>query len=159
MHATSPAPRATRPLAEPPAPSGTAAPPDSALPTPASAEAPSEEGEPPDALAASRADVAEAKRAARRFLAGYLPYSYGRRSARDIAGATPQLRAELISERPRAPAGERNRRPRIVLLQTEGAGRELAAILALVNDGERRYTVPLELARLQAGWRVTDVGS
>ena len=103
--------------------------------------------------------MAEAKRAARRFLAGYLPYSYGRRSPDDIPAVTRQLRAELVSERPRAPAGAQQRRPRIVLLQTEGAGRERAGILALVSDGERRYTVPLELARLEAGWRVTDVGS
>jgi hypothetical protein len=155
---TDAAPPATRPMAESPEPSP-AAPPEPALAPPAPAETPSEEGKPPDALAASRADVTEAKRAARRFLAGYLPYSYGRRSPRRIARATPQLRAELTSERPRAPGGERHRRPRIVLLQTEGAGRERAGILALVSDGKRRYTVPLELARSRAGWRVTDVGS
>ena len=146
------APQATRPSATPAQPASTE-------PAAAAAEAPSEEGEPPEALAASRADVAEAKRAARRFLAGYLPYSYGHRAPDDIRAVTPQLRAELASERPRAPAGAHRRCPRIVLLQTEGAGREHAGILALVNDGERRYTVPLELARLEAGWRVTDVGS
>jgi hypothetical protein len=138
-------------------PAGTEAPP--AATQPARAAAPSEDREPPDALAVTRADVSEVKRAARRFLAGYLPYSYGRRAPDAIVGATQQLRAELVSERPRAPAGAHHRRPRIVLLQTEGAGREHAGILALVNDGERRYTVPLELARLEAGWRVTDVGS
>jgi hypothetical protein len=159
LAASDDAPPATRPATQSPSPSRSAAPLEPAPAPPAPAEVPSEEGEPSDALAASRADVTDAKRAARRFLAGYLPYSYGRRSARDIAGATPELRAELTRERPRAPAGERYRRPRIVLLQTEGVGRERAGILALVSDGKRRYTVPLELARIRAGWRVTDVGS
>jgi hypothetical protein len=106
---------------------------------------------------AGRADVAQIKRAARRFLAGYLPYTYG--ADRSIEGATAQLRRRLARERPRVPAAERRRRPRIEHLQTEGATRRRAEAIAIVEDGARRYTVPLELSRTAAGWRVTAVGS
>jgi hypothetical protein len=123
------------------------------------AAAPSEEGQPPAALEASRADVTAAKRAARRFLAGYLPYSYGRRGARRIANVDARLRRRLLRERPRVPAAERRHRPRLVLLQAHGVAPRAGELVALVSDGARRYTVPLELARSRAGWRVTDVGS
>ena len=72
----------------------------------ASQEAPSEESDPPPALKASSADVAQARRAARGFLAGYLPYAYGRRDARRIAHVSSPLRRRLASERPRVPADE-----------------------------------------------------
>jgi hypothetical protein len=52
------------------------------------------------------------------------------------------------------PRAEARRRARVLLLHAEGAG-----IVALVSDGARRYTVALELARTDAGWRVVDVGS
>jgi hypothetical protein len=124
-----------------------------------SAEAPSEEANPPAALKASSAHVTQARRAARRFLAGYLPYAYGRRDARQIAHASPQLRRRLANERPRVPAAERRRRPRLLLLQADSVGRLRAGMRALVGDGARRYTVPLELERTAAGWVVTDLGT
>jgi hypothetical protein len=96
----------------------------------------------------SRTDVRQAKRVARRFLAGYLPYAYGRGSAQDIEGASAELRDRLIDERLRVPAAQRRRRPRVVLLQTEGTG-----VTALVDDGAHRYTIPLEVV----GGRVVDV--
>ena len=40
-----------------------------------------------------------ARRVAGRFLAGYLPFLYGRGSARSIAGVTPGLRRQLIRVR------------------------------------------------------------
>ena len=46
-----------------------------------------------------------------------------------------------------------------MLVQAHGVGRVRAAVLALVADGARRYTVALELERRRSGWRVTDVGS
>ena len=49
--------------------------------------------------------------------------------------------------------------PRLVLVQASGVGRREAALVALVSDGARRYTVPVELERAAAGWRVTRVGS
>jgi hypothetical protein len=122
-------------------------------------EPPSEEGNPPAAVQASRRDVAEAKRAARRFLADYLPYSYGQGHAAQIEPADRELRQRLARERPRVPVRERRRRPRLELLHADGAGHRQARMVALVNDGQRRYTVELELARTSSGWQVTAVGS
>ena len=122
-------------------------------------EAPSEESDPPPALKASSADVAQARRAARGFLAGYLPYAYGRGRGRRIAHVSPSLRRRLASERPRVPATERRRRPRVALLQADSVGRSRAGMRALVEDGARRYTVPLELERTAAGWMVTGLGT
>jgi hypothetical protein len=96
----------------------------------------------------SRTNVRQAKRVARRFLAGYLPYAYGRGSARAIEGASAELRDRLAAEHPRVPAAQRRRRPRVVLLQTEGRG-----VTALVDDGAHRYTIPLEVA----GGQVVDI--
>jgi hypothetical protein len=135
------------------------APPAAAPPAGAALHAPSEEGRPPAALQATRTDVAAAKRAAGRFLAGYLPYTYGRRDPRSIAAAAPQLVRRLESQRPRVPAGERRRRPRVVLVQADAAGPVIARATALVSDGARRYTVPLRLARQRSGWKVIDVES
>jgi hypothetical protein len=140
-------------------PASPALPPELPAQTPAPLEAPSEEGTPPPALAASRADVAQAKRAARRFLAGYLPYAYGRASVGQIRAISDPLRRRLAADRPRVWARERHRRPRTELLQAEGVSRRHAQLGALVSDGARRYTVPLELEHSSAGWTVTDVGS
>jgi hypothetical protein len=46
----------------------------------------------------------------------------------------------------------------VVLVQSNGVGRVRAELVALVGDGARRYTVPLELTRGPAGWKVTAVG-
>jgi hypothetical protein len=148
-----PQPAATGPPPAAPRPAATTAPPTAVI------ERPSEEGRPPAAAAASHAEVRAAKRAARLFLAGYLPYSYGRGPARAIAGASPPLLRRLAHERPRVPAAERRRRARLVLLHADGAGKRAAAVVALVADGARRYTLPLELERARVGWRVTRVGS
>lgn len=110
-------------------------------------------------LEGSRADVVATKRAARRFLAGYLAYTDGRRPARRIASASVALRRSLAAHPPRVPARERHRRPRVVLMQSHGVGRVRAELVALVRDGARRYTVPLKLTRGRSSWKVTAVGS
>jgi hypothetical protein len=155
------APRSPRADAEPaePSPPRTAAGSPAAVPELAgSDEAPSEESNLPAELEASSAQITQVKRAARRFLAGYLPYSYGRRDARRIAQASTALRRRLASEPPRVPSAERGRRPRLVLLQADSVGRSRAGMRALVADGARRYTVSLELERTAAGWLVTELG-
>jgi hypothetical protein len=124
----------------------------------AAPEAPSEEGR-PDSTAASPARTAAAKHAAGRFLSGYLPYAYGQHRSRAIPAATAGLRHRLATRPPRVPARESRRHPRVVLVQSDGAGRERATVTALVDDGARRYTIVLELARGRSGWLVTDVGS
>jgi hypothetical protein len=125
----------------------------------AAAEPPSEEGRPPAGAEATPGDVTEAKRAARRFLAGYLPYSYGQGQARAIENAEPELLQRLARERPRVPTREQRRQPRLELVHADGAGHDQARMMALVSDGRRRYTVALELARTASGWHVTSVGS
>ena len=145
----------TRPPVTRPRPAATAAPPSTAV----AVKRPSEEGNPAAAAVASPAQIKAAKRAARRFLTGYLPYSYGQRRARTVPAASPALRRRLRERRPRVPARERRRDPRLVLVQASGVGRREAALVALVSDGARRYTVPVELERAAAGWRVTRVGS
>jgi hypothetical protein len=122
-------------------------------------EAPSEEGKPPAAMDVPRRVVTAAERAGRRFLTGYLPYSYGRRDARRIPAISDRLRARLQRERPRVPPEVRNRRPRLVLLHADGVARRSGELVALVSDGAHSYSVRLELERAAVGWQVTDVGS
>src|SRR5947207_817963 len=45
---------------------------------------------------ASAGDLARAREAADRFLAGYLPFAYGRASARSVRALTSGLRRQLI---------------------------------------------------------------
>jgi hypothetical protein len=125
----------------------------------AATEPPSEEGRLRADTAASRTQIAAAKRAARRFLAAYLAYSYGRRGADVIPNASGRLRARLVRARPRVPPGVRKRRPHIVLLHAHGVAPRSGELVALVSDGARSYSVRLELERAPAGWRVVDVGS
>lgn len=127
-------------------------------PPPASLERPNEEG-PSQGRVASREQVDAAKQAAQRFLDDYLEYTYGRRSADRIDAASEELRARLEAQRPRVPASERDRRARVEVLQAHGAGEVRAAMLALVDDGARRYTISLELERRRSGWQVTAVGA
>jgi hypothetical protein len=119
---------------------------------------PSEESRPDASLEVSHRELGAIKPTARLFLAGYLPFSYGRGSADGIRAASARLRARLASERPRARARERRRRPRVVLLQLDGAGRTWASVMALVDDGARRYSVALTLARVGRAWQVARVG-
>ena len=119
-------------------------------------EAPGEESHP---LQPARAvDVEASKRAARRFLAAYLPFTYGRGDARELPAAAPQLRAVLASEPPRVPATERDRVPRVVLLQSNGVSHEAAELVAIVDDGAGHYSVHLRLVNTASGWLVIGLG-
>ena len=119
---------------------------------------PSEEGH-ATGLVGKKGQIDAAKRAARRFLGGYLPYTYGQRTAADVPAATSGLRQQLKAQAPRVPPGERHRHARVVALQANGAGPVRAAMIALVDDGAHRYTVSLELERRRTGWQVTNVGA
>jgi hypothetical protein len=157
-------------LVDRPAPRPAPAPSRAPVPTPqallplepapaATTEPPSEEGKPPAAMNVSRRQVAAAERAGRRFLAGYLPYSYGQRGAARIPAASERLRARLAHERPRVPPDVGERRPQVVLLHADGVASRNGELVALVIDGAHSYSVRLELERAAAGWRVTEVGS
>ena len=94
---------------------------------------PSEEG--PLAEQVTPAQAARIRRATRRFMAGYLPYSYGHGDATEIEGAAPALIVLLTEKPPRVPDSVRRRRPRVELVQLDGAGPTDAAAIAMVDDG------------------------
>ena len=82
---------------------------------------------------------------------------YGQRDAardraRERRSCGAGWRASGRASRPR----ERRRRPRLVLLQADGGRPVTRGAARAGRDGARRYTVPLELERTAAGWRVTD---
>lgn len=125
---------------------------------PAELPVPSEEGRRPKEDQASRREIARAKDATQRFLAAYLPYTYGRGRAGELPAATDELRTALADARPRVPARERGRSARVAALQVAGAGPRRLGMLALVDDARRSYTVRLALARYGSDWKVTEVG-
>lgn len=96
--------------------------------------------------------------AARAFLEGYLPYSYGRARARRIrAAATPLLR-ELEAAPPRVPSGVARARPQLVSLRVEAAtGGSDVDVVAVVDDGRRRYRIPLAVRDTDRRWVVTAI--
>ena len=98
--------RGTSPRVKPPGAPPAAGAPESAL-TPAASFTPAEPSEEGtrSPVAVSQADVAASKQAARRFLARYLPYTYGRGRARRIRPATAGLRHRLVAQRPRVSGG------------------------------------------------------
>jgi hypothetical protein len=129
-----------------------------ASPTPVAP--PSEEGPAEGVAVASHAQVRAAKHAARRFLSGYLAFSYGHGHPRAIRGAAPALKRELAEQPPRVPRKIRAKHPRVRLLQSNGVGAQAATFTALVADGSGVYTLALELARAASGrWTVTGVVS
>ena len=131
------------------------------------APAPREVAPPPAADAPREApatvsdnDVRAAKRTARRFLSGYLPYSYGRGPASAVGtAATPELRAELAATPPRAAARVRRLEPRVGSVQVEAMTSRSVAVAAFIEDGERAYSIALGLERGASGWQVSGLGT
>ena len=110
----------------------------------------------PPAVAPRKARAATA--AARAFLAGYLPYSYGQSDAQRIrAAATPLLR-ELKASPPRVPASVTRARPQLISVRAEAAtGGSNVDVVAVVEDGQRRYRIPLAVRHARHRWLVTAV--
>jgi hypothetical protein len=110
--------------------------------------------------AAQRRAVQDASTAARSFLAGYLPYSYGRREARTIRSVSPSLRSTLARNAPRVPpALAEKARPRLLgRLKVSGiTGRERVILLARIDDGQSRYVALLTVQRRGQRWAVGQV--
>jgi hypothetical protein len=115
------------------------------------------EAKSPPAVAPREARAATA--AVRAFLAGYLPYSYGRSGAGQIRAAATRLLRELEASPPRVPATVARARPRLISVRAEAATGELGIdVLALVDDGQRRYSIPLAVRHAGRRWIVTAVG-
>jgi hypothetical protein len=100
----------------------------------------------------------EASKAARRFLSGYLPYSYGRRAAAKIRSVSPQLKRELARQAPRVPpALAAKARPRLQGLELSGIAGRRVILLARIDDGQSRYVALLTVQRTGQRWAVTQV--
>jgi len=78
----------------------------------------------------------DAQRVTRRFLAGYLAYTYGRAPASQITGASPSLIRSLQAHPPRVPPAARARHPRILSLHPTTSPEGRFGVSATVNDGE-----------------------
>lgn len=101
----------------------------------------------------------QAEAAARRFLAGYLPYIYGRGSASAIRAASPQLGRRLRRERPRVSPATRRRRPRIADLSARSLIDGALVVAEIADGGVARYPIELVLERRGGRWQVARVGS
>jgi hypothetical protein len=108
--------------------------------------------------AAQRRAVRDASTAARGFLAGYLPYSYGRRAARTIRRVTPALRRELERQTPRVPpALAEKARPRLTGLTLSGIAGRRVILLARIDDGQSRYAALVTVQQQGRRWAVSQV--
>jgi hypothetical protein len=108
--------------------------------------------------ASKQRDVRAAKSAARQFLVGYLPYSYGKRDARSIRSVTPALRSVLARQAPRVPpALAAKARPRLTSLKYSGIDGQQVILLAHIDDGQSRYVALLTVRRRGNQWAVSQV--
>lgn len=145
----------TPPASTPAVTQTTPAPETSSAPTATSADAREVEPDLSPARATARRD---ALLVARRFLAGYLPYSYGRRRAGAIGGATAQLRRELASSPPRVSRGlSRGARPRVRRLRATGVGADRVFVFAQIAERRSSYATSLTILRRHRRWLVSEV--
>jgi hypothetical protein len=106
----------------------------------------------------STAAMLQARRVAKRFLAGYLPFAYARGSALAIRGATQTLRRQLLSPRAQLTPVERRRRPRVVAVQTIGTTPTFVVATAVIDDGGvATYRLRFTLSRSAGRWAVSSV--
>jgi hypothetical protein len=112
----------------------------------------------PDLSPAQASARRDAESVARRFLAGYLPYSYGRRPGSAIRAATPALRRDLARNPPRVSAARaRGARPRVEQLRATGGTSERVFVLAQISDRRSRYATSLTVVWRHGGWLVSEV--
>jgi hypothetical protein len=106
----------------------------------------------------STAAMLRARRAAERFLAGYLPFAYGRGSALAIRGVTQTLRRQLLRQRAQLTPVERRRRPRVVSVQAVGTTPAFVVATAVIDDrGLATYRLRFTLSRSAGRWAVSSV--
>lgn len=102
--------------------------------------------------------LVSARRVAARFLAGYLPFLYGRGSASSIEAVTPGLRLQLGRERVLVTPVERQRHPRVVSLTAIGQAPAAVVATGLIADGGvTTYAVRIMLGGGRGGWLVSAV--
>jgi hypothetical protein len=109
---------------------------------------------------ASAVELADARTAATRFLAGYLRFAYGRASASSVQAVTPGLRRQLAGKRALPTPVERRRHPRVVSLQATGRAPGEVLVTAMVDDGGiTTYALRLTLVESHGTWLVSGVDS
>ena len=111
-----------------------------------------------NAPAVAPREARAAAAAARTFLEGYLPYSYGRAQARRIRAAATSLLRELEASPPRVPASVARTRPQLISVRAEAVtGGSNVDVVAVVEDGRRRYHIPLAVRDTGRRWIVTAI--
>jgi hypothetical protein len=116
------------------------------------------EREPKKAPRSRPREARAATAAARAFLDGYLPYSYGQSDAGPIRAAAWRLLRELEASPPRVPAAVARARPRLISVRAEAATGDLDVdVLAVVDDGQRRYSFRLLARKAERRWIVAAV--
>lgn len=116
------------------------------------------EREPRRAPAVAPGERRAAETAARAFLHGYLPYSYGRVRAIRIRGAAPAVVRALKEAPPRVPAAMARARPQLVSVLAQAAsGNRDVLIVAAVDDSRRRYDLRLTMHHRADRWVVTEI--
>ncbi len=92
--------------------------------------------------------------AARAFMEGYLPFSYGQAAARGIQAVSSQEREDLEASPPRVPAAIHRRHPRIVGVGLKPYAAGEWQVTVTVSDGTLSYPIVVVVGDLPAGWRV-----
>jgi hypothetical protein len=106
----------------------------------------------------SAGELARARGVTGQFLESYLPFLYGRASARSVAGVTPAFRRQLTRERAQLTPVERRRRPRLVSLLAAGEEQRVVLATAMVEDGGiTTYALRITVPEGPGGWLVTGV--
>lgn len=118
------------------------------------------QGPPRGAHAAPDAQIAHARLIARRFLARYVPFLYGRGRAERIPHVSATVRKGLTRARARETPASRARRPRITGLALTPQARGTVIARAAVEDGGVAwYPVTFTLVLRGGRWIVNALGS
>ena len=100
----------------------------------------------------------QARRWAEQFVAGYLPFAYGRGSALAIRDVRPALRRQLLRQRAQPTPAESRERPRVLSLQLVGTTPAFAVATAVVDDGGvATHRLRFTLTRSAGRWAVSSV--
>lgn len=114
----------------------------------------------PRRLVISPVQLARARLSARRFLAGYLPYVYGRAPARSVRAVLPTVATALRRYRPRVTPAQRRRHPQLRALalhpQTTAS---IQATATIADGGVAPYVLTFTLERQGRHWLVSDLAS
>lgn len=114
----------------------------------------------PEAPLPARSDPSEqaALEAARGFLTGFVPYSYGQVPPSAIRDAAGPLAASLARRPPRVLASQRAAQPRLRGLHVIASNGDLGIdVAATIDDGQRTYTFTVSVRPRANRWRVVAV--